>query len=172
VIAFYSADAMERPDRKWPQGLKEREKFQTKFYGSLNITTNDAVRLVRETIRNLGYSESTLQIQARPLVVEPGWWGTNRIARCNIIWYGRDDGDYVRTTRVSAEVDMAAKTLKSLYVNDHANTNIWRQPPKVNVPLVLLPSQDEPPVSPQPESTVEQAKPSVSSLPDMPLPTQ
>ena len=172
VIAFYSDEAMERPDREWPQTFKENQKFRKRFYGAINMTTNDAVRLVRDTIRHLGYSESMLQIQARPLIVEPGWWGTNRIARCNIIWYARDDGEYVRTTRVSAEVDMTAKTLKSLYINDHANTNIWRKPPDIGIPLKTLPSEGEPPV-PFPDSGVIQGQPPinppVSMPPGMPL---
>jgi hypothetical protein len=36
---------------------------------------------------------------------------------------------------VNAEVDVAKKTLKSLYINDYAITNIWRNPPKINVPM-------------------------------------
>jgi hypothetical protein len=174
VIAFYSDGAMERPDRKWPQTFKEQQKFRNRFYGPLNMTTNDAVRLVRETLHNLGYSEATLQIQARPLINEPGWWGTNRIARCFLVWYAPDNGDYVRTTRVSAEVDMTAKTIKTLYINDHANTNIWHQPPAIGIPLKTLPPEAEPPTSPLPESNGIQAQPPlnppVSLPPGMVLP--
>jgi hypothetical protein len=164
VIAFYSDTAMERPDRDWPQSFTEQQKFRKKFYGVINLTTNDAVRLVRETIRGLGYPETMLPLNDKPEINEPGWWGTNRIARCYIIWYGRDDGELVRTTRVSAEVDMTTKTLKSLYINDHANTNIWRKPPDVGIPLPTTPTAEnqKPPATTTPS---EEPNPPVSKPP-------
>ncbi len=131
VIAFYSSDVMELPGREIPHSPPDYEKFQAGFFGPINMTTDDAVALVRQTAQNLGYSQKNLRIDEPPRIGGPNWWGTNRIARCFIVW--RDAND--RATRANAEVDMANKTLKSFYINDHANTNIWREPPKVGVPV-------------------------------------
>ncbi|HEV2693079.1 MAG TPA: PepSY domain-containing protein, partial [Verrucomicrobiae bacterium] len=170
VVAFYSSDAMNHPDREKPVTYPGIDSEQAKFFGKINMTTNDAVALVRKTIKKLGYAETELPVGELPVVSEPGWWGTNRVARCNIIWYTPDDGEHFKTTKISAEVDMATKTLKSLYINDHVNTNIWRKPPNVGIPLSTLPIQDEPPVSAQAES-IREPKPPVNLPPNMPLPT-
>jgi hypothetical protein len=91
------------------------------------MTTDEAVNLVRQTVKKLGYSETLFHIDEQPRVSGPGWWGTNRIARCLIVWRDVSKG----LTYVNAEVDVANKTLKSLYINDDAVTNIWLQPPKI-----------------------------------------
>jgi hypothetical protein len=132
VIAFYSFEAMHNPERKPPYTYPEIDQDQAKFFGPINMTTNEALALIRQTVGELGYSAKALNIDRPPRRVDPpGWWGTNRIARCFIEWRESSDGP----TWVNAEVDMAAKTLKSLYINDHANTNIWRTPPKLEVPI-------------------------------------
>lgn len=32
-----------------------------------------------------------------------------------------------------SELDATTKKIKSLYINDHANTNIWRAPPRISL---------------------------------------
>jgi len=129
VIAFYSHDAMDFPEREHPYTYPGIDQDRAKFYGSINMTTDDAVMLVRQTIRKLAYSEKALHINASPRVDGPGWWGTNRIARCFIQWRESIDGP----TWVNSEVDLASHRLTSLYINDHAITNIWRDPPKISI---------------------------------------
>lgn len=129
VIAFYSPDVMTLPGRDAPP-FPAYEKFQAQFYGRINMTTNQAVALVREAVKRLGYSEKVLHMDVPPRIGGPNRWGTNWVARCFLSWREPDQG----ATRATAEVDMATKTLKSLYINDHANTNIWRDPPKISVP--------------------------------------
>jgi hypothetical protein len=133
VISFYTPDVMELPGREWPHSSPDYEKFWAKFYGPINMTTNEAVALVRQTVKKLGYSERILHMDEPPRIGGPSWWGTNRVARCFLNWQEPDDGAFY----VVAEVDMGTKTLKSLYINDHANTNIWREPPKIVVPPEL-----------------------------------
>jgi hypothetical protein len=128
VIAFYSSDVMELPGRENPR-FPEYEKFQSRFYGRLNMTTNQAAALVRDTVQRLGYSLPVLHMDERPFFGGPRRWGTNWVARCLVFWDEPGQG----ATRVEAEVDMAARRLKSLYINDHANSNIWRSPPKLDV---------------------------------------
>jgi hypothetical protein len=129
VIAFYAPDVMELPDRQNSHDPKEFERFQANFYGKVNMTTNESVALVRETVSKLGYTKKMLHIDKPPGVYGPNWWGTNRIARSFIIWKEPSDGPFC----VTSEVDVANKKIKSLYINDHALTNIWRKPPEIRV---------------------------------------
>lgn len=164
VIAFYSADAMWSPDKEHPATYQEIDQERAKFFGPVNITTNEAVTLVRQTLRQLGYSGTVLRTDEPPRINAPGWWGTNRIARCFIVWGQTINGP----TYVNAEVDVAKKTIKSLYINDHANTEIWRKPPDVGIPLSTMPLEDQSP--PQPPPVNEMPKPPASLPPSMPLP--
>jgi hypothetical protein len=128
VIAFYAADVMTLPGRKNPVSDSDISRERAKFFGSVNMTAGEAVSLVRQTVKKLGYSEKTLHISEPPRIGGPGWWGTNRIARCFIVWSGKEG----LPTYVNAEVDVDKKILKSLYINDHVITNIWRKPPKID----------------------------------------
>jgi hypothetical protein len=136
VIAFYSSDVMQLPGREDPP-FPAYEKFQARFYGRINLTTNEAVALVRDTLKRLGYREKVLHVDEPPRIGGPNRWGTNWIARCILNWQEPDQGAF----RAVAEVDMAGKKVKSLYVNDHANTNIWRPPPKLGVPAEPSPAE-------------------------------
>ena len=129
VIAFYAHDAMNFPMREHAATYPEIDQYQAKFFGPINMTTNEAVALVRQTIRHLGYLEKPLHIDEPPRIGGPGWWGTNRVARCSLVWQESINPP----TWVNAEVDMATKTLKSIYINDHAITNIWREPPRIGI---------------------------------------
>lgn len=130
VIAFYSSDVMTLPGRELPP-FPENEKFQARFYGPINVSSNQAVSLVRQTLKQLGYSEKVLQLETAPRVSLPQKYGTNTIARYTLIWRQPKTG----ASRVVAEVNAAAGTLTSLYVNDRINTNIWREPPKIDAPM-------------------------------------
>ena len=130
VIAFYASDVMTLPGGEHPATYPEIDLYRAKYFGPINMTTNEAMALVRQTIRKLGYSEKELHVDQPPRFMSgPGWWGTNRMARCFMVWQETVDPP----TWVNAEVDVAKKTLKSLYINDHAITNIWRTPPKIRL---------------------------------------
>jgi hypothetical protein len=101
VIAFYSPDARDLPGRVRPTTYPEIDREQAKFFGQVNMTTDEAVALVRATTLRLGYSAAMLHIDETPSVSGPGWWGTNRITRCFIEWKASIDGP----TYVNAEVD-------------------------------------------------------------------
>ncbi len=131
VVAYYAPDVMDLPGRDHPRSPVELEKFRAKFYGRINLTQKESVDLVRQAIRNLGYSEKILHTDEVPVAWGPSWWGTNQIARCSMQW--RDATE--ETIRVQAEVDMNTKSIKSLFINDHANINIWRIPPRIDTPL-------------------------------------
>jgi hypothetical protein len=129
VIAFYAPDVMDLPGRDAPP-FPAYEEFQKKFYGPVNMTTNEVIALVRTTVKKLGYSDKMLGIVVSPRVDGPNWWGTNRITRCTVTWKESNQGPF----RVISEVDVATKSVKSLYINDHANKLIWKDPPKLSIP--------------------------------------
>lgn len=121
VTAFYASDACLIPG--------DKDGNVADYFGKDNMTKIEAVSLVRKAIQQLGYSNKILLTDATADVVPPQKYGANLFARYFLSWREPDEGAY----RVAAEVDATTKTLKSLYINDHANTNIWREPPKINV---------------------------------------
>lgn len=130
VIAFFSSDVMTLPGRESPP-FPQSEKFQARFYGPVNLNSNQAVNLVRQTIKRLGYSEKELGADKPPHVVAPQRYGPNTIARYTLTWREPKSS----ASRIVAEVDAINKALTSLYINDRIITNIWRSPPKIDVPM-------------------------------------
>jgi len=131
VIAFYASDVMQLPGREDPP-FPQYEKFQARFFGRINMTKDEAVTLVRRTVQKLWYSEKAIRIDGPPLYIGgPAKYGTNTVARYFLNWKESREGAF----RVVAEVDASTRTLKSLYINDHAITNIWRHPPRIDVPV-------------------------------------
>jgi len=129
VVAFYAPDVMVLPG--------EDQKSLARFVGPINVTSNAAVALVRETVRRLGYSEKVLHMNEPPMDSGgPPRWGTGFIARYFLNWKESHEGDF----RVVAEVDATAKTLKSLFINDNVITNVWRIPPRIDVPFEPAPT--------------------------------
>jgi hypothetical protein len=122
VIAFYAPDVMHVPG-------EDDNKSAQQFFGPINMTSNQAVALVRQTVVRLGYSEKVLHLDDDPFVNGPAKHGGGIIARYFLNWKESREGAF----RVVAEVDATTKLLKSLYINDHANTNIWREPPKISI---------------------------------------
>lgn len=123
VVGIYARDVFQRPDAKenWPED----------FLGKVNLDSNEATALVRRTIRQLGYSEKILHMDEKPDIAMPMKLGTNYFARYFLNW--RDSEQ--RVNWVWAEVDATSKTVKGLYINDYVFTNLWRDPPKVDVPM-------------------------------------
>jgi hypothetical protein len=128
IIAFYATNVMQLP------GRPDSWEACGRFVGPINMTSNDAVALVRQTLKRLGYSQKALHVDEPPTYVGcPAKWRVGYIARYFPNWKQSWDGPF----RVCAEVDATTKRVTSLYVNDHALTNIWRRPPKINVPLTV-----------------------------------
>jgi len=133
VVAFYASDVMQLPGGE--------DKPIQQFFGPVNITGNQAIALVRQTIKRLGYSQTVLHADESPQVGAPARYGTNTIARYFLNWKESRYGPF----RVCAEVDARTKTIKSLYINDHAITNIWREPPKIDIsPDQMMPGDERP----------------------------
>lgn len=124
VIAFYASDVAQLPG--------EDQKPEADFLGSLNMSKQEAISLVHKTAAHLGYSEKALHLDKAPKFFPPQDKGTKSFARYFLNWMDGSGSEFYAV----AEVDAANKKLKSLYINDHANTNIWREPPEVDVPIL------------------------------------
>jgi hypothetical protein len=121
VICFETADAVRLPENK--------QKAPSTFYGPVNLSADDAVAMARKAVERLGYSLKQLQLDKKPSIALPRKEGTNTFARYFINWRIAEKDTFLAV----AEVDASSKKLKALYVNDRANTNIWRSPPQIDV---------------------------------------
>jgi len=129
VIEFNASDA-----DNWPApGRASEDKPHDQFYGPVNMAPKEAVNLVRQIINQLGYTRQIPQLKREPEIVLPRKEGTNYFARYFFNWWPTDEG----VQNVSVEMDATTKKLKSFYINDRANPQIWRDPPKITLPLTV-----------------------------------
>lgn len=132
VNGHYAPDNLFNSDNR-PILIKE-------FAGKFNLTEQQAIELVRQTIRQFNYPTNLVHIQFQPKVLRPVLAG---IPRYSICWYyappdthSETEGDahYFQQSEVEAEVDADKGELKSLYYDDIA---YWRHPPPIDVPITL-----------------------------------
>jgi hypothetical protein len=137
VIEFDAADAV-----RWtaPNSPPE-DKPPEKFYGPVKMSSDEAWALVKKAITQLDWPAQVPLLKKKPEIVPPRKDGANYFARFFFNWWPNDEGMQLAV----AEVDATTKKIKSLGINDRANTNIWREPPKIDVPMgVRTPSNYEP----------------------------
>ena len=113
---------------KTPDRYFEIEDFDliSRCYGSYHMTKREAVRLCRDAIRKLGYTEDALYADLDPQVRSGGQIGTNTIPRYLVTWVDPRDG----STSCSFEVNAEKRRLESIYFLSQA---LWRAPPTVDV---------------------------------------
>ena len=127
VTDFEAHDSYRRPE---PNKLPE-DKPVEQFFGTINMTETESLSLARKAINDLGYAAKIPQLKKKPEVVAPRKYGTNYFARYFFNWWPNDEGIQIAVI----EVDATAKKLKAFYINDRISTNIWREPPKIDVPI-------------------------------------
>jgi len=115
VTAFYGHDAY----RKFPEEGRVED-----FLGKINMSTNDAISMCERAIKSLGYTAKL----PKAFFAGPTFIGTNEFSRC--VFYWPKPGEEF----ASFEVDMETGRIKSAYL-DHPS--LWRDPPKIGVPMVL-----------------------------------
>jgi hypothetical protein len=161
VIEFDAADAV-----RWqaPNSPPE-DKPPEKFYGPVKMSSDEAWALVRKAVTQLDWAAQVPQLNKMPEIVPPRKDGANYFARYFFNWWPKDEGMQLAV----AEVDATTKKIKSLGINDRANPGIWREPPKIDVPMgVKMSDQGE-----APESASPGAPMLVPTLPPgMPLPVK
>ena len=139
VIEFEAHDSIEWSAPNQPY----QDKPHQKFYGPVKVSTEQALAVARKALDELGYPSQIPRLRKPPQwVVPPRKEGTNYFARYFFTW--PVPGGEFEDAR--AEVDGSSGKLKSLYVDDLAHTNIWRNPPKIDVPTgAVVPDHEEPP---------------------------
>lgn len=147
VIDFAAHNSYRIPEFNKPL----EDKPAHKFYGPVEISTGDALKAAMKPMNDLGYTTTAPKLKRRPEVVPPRKHGTNYLARYFLNWWSDDGG----MQDAVAEVDATTGKLKSFGINDRAFPNIWREPPKVNVPLTFEtnaspPRAIQPPALPPP----------------------
>jgi hypothetical protein len=115
IAAYYAHDAFFKfPNTGSPDN----------FQGARNMSTNDAVVLVKETMSRLGYKDP-------PMVCEPGsplYSRSDKFTRFFVSF--RRNNEALDTA--SFEVDLEKKQLKSVYMDD---PSLWRDSPLIDVPM-------------------------------------
>jgi len=134
VVGFYAHDAF----LKFPKFGKTED-----FLGKINMSTNEAIALARKALKKLGYADKRAEVG----IGAPTRVGTNELARYFFYWSHPKDESY----SASFEIDMEGKTVKSVFLDD---PSLWREPPKVNVPVTMEPKP--PPAAFSPEPPVSQ----------------
>jgi hypothetical protein len=119
VNGYYAADDLWNSD--W------RPKLIKQFTGDERITEDEAVELIRRTIRKLGYSTNYLHVDFRPIIQRPV---LPHIPRIFICWNVENADDL--QSKVEAEVDLDRGEIKSLYHDDKA---YWNHAPPIGLPL-------------------------------------
>lgn len=104
------------------------------LYQSQPVSKSELIEIARQAVRRLGYSEKELNMAAPPdMVTIPEETGANHyFTRYEIAWDYMHFPSGMDGYRVAIEVDAKSKTIKSISLD---NTNLWRHPPKIDVPL-------------------------------------
>jgi hypothetical protein len=126
VFAFYAGDNFYWGD-SWGQPVVKPEDL----YWPQPVSTNEMIQLARDAIRKLGYDKKLPEVENQPSTVFAMQdSGTNHFTRYQVGW---DPVDIPGMSgwKVSVEVDAKTKSIKSIYLD---STNLWRGPPKIDVP--------------------------------------
>jgi hypothetical protein len=101
------------------------------FNGPLDVPQNELIRLAREAVHKLGYSEKILHMESEPLLIGgPDEKATYGCTRYLYAWDVKNVGTGIPKVSVCVEVDAKIKTVKSIFLD---NTNLWREPPKMDL---------------------------------------
>jgi len=118
------ADGFAAPDRFFASGrMRVRD-----FVGRWRMTSTEAVALVRNAVKKLGYDLRALGLNGKPEVERPHIRGKPTVPRFQISWDSIPGGTI--ETMVSAEVDADKRVLKRLSVE---STKLVRERPKLPI---------------------------------------
>jgi hypothetical protein len=132
--------------RLLPSNSPPQDKPPEKFYGPVKVSAEQALAVVRKAITQLGYPAQVPLLRTRPEIVPPAKHGTNYFARYFFNWW-RESPDLATA---GAEVDASTGKLESLYINERLLPQLWREPPKIDVPPGAAAPAPEPQPPPAP----------------------
>lgn len=99
------------------------------FEGKWNLTTNQAVEVVRQAMAKLDYPTNHVHMDFAPIVLTAAV-DRRHIPRLQFEWYYPTNGDL--QSRLEAEVNMDNGKLESLYYDDKA---YWNSRPPIDAPI-------------------------------------
>ena len=102
----------------------------SEFYGHLKMNRKEALKMARDTIKKLGYSEKTFLEGLRLEISGPPHSGTNVIPFYRLEWF---DSDPV-SPKIHFEIDAENKRVVGLF---YSNPKFFRPEPKIDVPVEL-----------------------------------
>ncbi len=122
VAGFYAHDAF----FKFPDAGRVED-----FLGRKKMGTNDAIALVKEVVKKLGYSGKPLNIS----FYAPAYSWSDKFTRYFVHFERPDDHSDIAVF----EIDLESKVIKSIYID---NPSLWRESPKIDAPLSDDPNPD------------------------------
>jgi hypothetical protein len=100
--------------------------------GNWNLTTNQAIEVVRQAIAKLDYPTNHIHIDDAKSFIHVAAVNTEHIPRLSFEWYYEPNDDL--QSRLEAEVNTDSGKLESLYYDDRA---YWNSLPPIDVPITV-----------------------------------
>lgn len=102
------------------------------FEGKWNLTTNQAIDLVKSTLAKLDFPTNNIHMDFAPTVILPAGEFRAKIPRYYLEWYYANAAHDDLQSKVEAEVNADSGELESLYYDDKA---YWDSRPPIDVPI-------------------------------------
>lgn len=126
VNGYYAPDNLFASDNR-PIHIEE-------FEGKWNLTTNQAIELVRKTLTKLDYPTNNIHMDFAPNIIPPAGDFKKIIPRYFFEWYYENAAHDDLQSRLEAEVDANSGKLESFYYDDKA---YWGSRPPIDVPISI-----------------------------------
>jgi hypothetical protein len=126
VNGYYAPDVFVTTDNR-PFHLKE-------FEGKWNLTTNQAIELVKRTVAKLNFPTNNIHMDFAPNIIYAAGDFKKIIPRYSFEWYYENAAHDDLQSKVEAEVNADNGMLESLYYDDKA---YWNCRPPIDVPISL-----------------------------------
>jgi nitrogen fixation protein len=117
-------DTPDRLGKRGPMHIKD-------FAGKWNLTTNQAIEVVKAALAKLDYPTNNVHMDFEPTVIIPAGEFKKIIPRYMFEWYYKDGSGH-QTSRIEAEVNADNGKLESLFYDDKA---YWDSRPPIDVPI-------------------------------------
>ena len=100
------------------------------FDGKWNLTTNQAIAIIRQALKKLDYPTNHIHMDDAKTFIYTAAVAKEHIPRLNFQWYYEPNDDL--QSRLEAEVNMDTGKLESLYYDD---LTFWGSRPPIDVPI-------------------------------------
>ena len=102
------------------------------FDGKWNLTTNQAIKIVRQALKKLDYPTNNIHMEDSKTFIHGVSVNKEHIPRLSFEWYYEPNDEL--QSRLEAEVNMDNGKLESLYYDDKA---YWNSRPAIDVPISI-----------------------------------